>query len=78
MMCCGLSGFLLMGVSGLTAESAVSGSDADGEEMAGWFRIGCMVLGYPLRSTQQLSLSGAFSIPGGVPATLKPVNPFAS
>jgi len=54
MMCCGLSGFLLMGVSGLTAESAVSGSDADGEEMAGWFRIGCMVLGYPLRSTQQL------------------------
>ena len=54
MMCCGLSGFLLMGVSGLTAESAVTGSDADGEEMAGWFRIGCMVLGYPLRSTQQL------------------------
>ena len=61
MMCCGLSGFLLMGVSGLTAESAVSGSDADGEEMAGWFRIGCMVLGYPLRSTQQLAFR-AFSI----------------
>lgn len=44
-MCIGFSGFVIMGFTGFTPLSA-DGSDADASDH--WFRLGCMVLGYPL------------------------------
>lgn len=60
MMCCGLSGFVLMGFSGITAldsspgdgstSAAMSTGGSPDASLGRWVRVACMVMGFPLHN----------------------------